>query len=125
VSTQDVAVSLKDISSEVLVLPVTEDIAIRPFIEKQLGKTLKKGAGFYQLTKIERIVQDYKKIMIRDKATQSIFEGAAARQMLGLPTSGNIRLAPGDHGQFDIFIQSTSVNRKLPAGTQLLYWENV
>lgn len=125
VSTHEVATQMKDISTEVVILPVTQDTAIRPFIEKQLGKPMKKGAGFYQLTRIEPIIQDYKKIMIRDKATQAVYEGAAARQMLGLPTSGNIRLAPGNHGQFDIFIQSTSVNRKLKPGTQLLYWENV
>jgi hypothetical protein len=125
VSTADVVVSMKDISTEVEVLPINEDVAIRPFIENTLGKPLKKGAGFYQLTRIEPIIQDYKRFMIRDKATQAIYEGAAARQMLGLPTSGNIRLAPGNHGQFDIFIQSTSVNRKLKAGTQLLYWENI
>jgi hypothetical protein len=125
VSTHDVATSMRDISSEVVILPVTQDVAIRPFVEKQLGKPMKKGAGFYPITRIEPIIQDYKRIMIRDKATQAVYEGAAARQMLGLPTSGNIRLAPGDHGQFDLFIQSTSVNRKLKAGTQLIYWENV
>lgn len=125
VSTADVSTVMKDISSEVQSFPITEDVAIRPFIESVTGRPMKKGAGFYRLTRIEPIIQDYKKIMIKDKATQAVYEGAAARQMLGLPTSGNIRLAPGDHGQFDLYIQSTSVNRKLKAGTELLYWENV
>jgi hypothetical protein len=124
VSLKDVEVSMKDISGEVQSFPITKEVAIRPFIESVTGKTMKKGAGFYKLTRIEPIIQDYKRIMIKDKATQAIYEGPAARQMLGLPTSGNIRLAPGDHGQFDIYIQSTSVNRKLKPGTELLYWEN-
>lgn len=125
VTSSDVAVALKDISAEVVILPVgvnDNQSLIRPFIEARTGQPMKRGAGFYQLTRTEPIVQDYKKILIRDKTTQSVYEGAAARQMLGLPTYGNIRLVPGNHGNFDIFIQSTSVNRKLASGTNLIVW---
>ena len=119
----------EDISQEVAIFPVStadHDVEIRPFIEARLhGKPMLKGAGFYQLTKTEPTVQPNKKILVRDKTTQAIYYGDAARQMLGLPTYGNIRLAPGNHGNFDIFIQSTSVNRKLTRGTSLVYWENV
>ena len=129
VSSKDVAAVLEDISKEVAIFPVSpadHDAEIRPFIESRLGgKPMLKGAGFYQLTKTEPTVQPNKKILVRDKTTQAIYYGAAARQMLGLPTYGNIRLAPGNHGNFDIFIQSTSVNRKLSKGTSLVYWENV
>jgi hypothetical protein len=45
--------------------------------------------------------------------------------MLGLPRVGDARVRPGDHGKFDVFVQSTSVNRKLSYGTQVMYWENV
>lgn len=124
----DVQAALVDISNEVAIFPVgVKDGGqqIRPFIESRTGKPMRKGAAFYQLNKTEPVVQDYKKIIIRDKKTQSIYEGGAARQMLGLPQYGNIRLAPGNHGDFDIFIQSTSVNRKLTSGTSLIYWENV
>ena len=34
-------------------------------------------------------------------------------------------MKPGDHGSFAIFVQSTSVNRKLVAGTSLLYKEGL
>ena len=129
VSSKDVAAVLEDVSADVLIWPVgpkDNGAEIRPFVEARLnGKPLLKGAGFYQLTKTEPEVQDHKKILIRDKTTQAIYFGAAARQMLGLPTWGTVRLAPGNHGNFDIFIQSTSVNRKLAAGTSLIYWENV
>ena len=45
--------------------------------------------------------------------------------MLGLPevASANARVHPGDHGNYDIFIQSESTNRLLPAGTGVIYWE--
>lgn len=129
VTSKDVAVSLTDISKEVTIWPVgpsDNGSEIRPFVESRLnGAPLLKGAGFYQLTKTEPEVQDHKKILIRDKTTSGIYFGAAARQMLGLPTYGTVRLAPGNHGNFDIFIQSTSVNRKLTAGTSLIYWPDV
>lgn len=129
VSSKDVAVALTDISKEVTIWPVgpsDNGSEIRPFVEARLnGAPLLKGAGFYQLTKTEPEVQDNKKILIRDKNTSGIYYGAAARQMLGLPTYGTVRLAPGNHGNFDIFIQSTSVNRKLTSGTSLIYWPDV
>lgn len=126
VSAADVQAALEDISNKVMLFPVTAPAEIRPFVEQRLGTgKMKKGAGFYQLTKTESAVQDYKKILIRDKGSQAIYYGAAARQMLGLPTWGNVKLAPGNHGNFDIFIQSTSVNRKLMPGTMLAYCEEV
>lgn len=128
-SSNHVASILEDVSKEVTIYPVgpAEDgMEIRPFIEDRLsGRPMLKGAAFYQLTKTEPKVQANKKILVRDKTTQAIYYGAAARQMLGLPAYGDIRLAPGNHGNFDIFIQSTSVNRKLSKGTFLVYWENV
>jgi len=129
VSTKDVQTSMRDISSEVSLWPVSasEDGAqIRDFVEKRLnGDPLLKGAAFYQLVKTEPEVQDHKRIIIRDKKSNAIYEGAAARQMMGLPTYGTIRLAPDKLGDFDLFIQSTSVNRKVNKNTQVLYWKNV
>jgi hypothetical protein len=125
ISSEYVAAVMEDLSTKVQAFPVQATEQIRPFVESHLGRPMKKGACFYQLKRTEPIIQDYKKILIRDKKTKAIYGGPAARQMLGLPTSGNIRLAPGDHGNFDIFIQSTSVNRKLTPGTELLYWESI
>lgn len=129
VTSKDVVVALTDISKEVLLWPVSindDGTAIRDFVEERLhGEPLLKGAAFYQLTKTEPEVQDHKRIIIRDKTTNAIYEGVAARQMLGLPSYGTIRLAPGNFGNFDLFIQSTSVNRKMTKGTNVIYWSNV
>jgi hypothetical protein len=129
VTSKDVEAALIDISAKVVLWPVSagdHDSEIRTFIEGRLaGKPLLKGAAFYQLVKTEPKVQDYKKIAIRDKTTNAIYGGDAARQMLGLPNYGDIRLAPDKHSNFDIFIQSTSVNRKVAKGTQVLYWAEV
>ena len=124
VSQQAVKAALVDISSELnvwSVLPEEDGNEIKPFAEKRLNGPLLKGAAFYQLTKTEARVQDNKVIMIRDKSTGRVYVGAAARQMIGLPLSGTVRLKVGDHGNYDIFIQSTSTNRKLVAGSVVLY----
>lgn len=127
VTQQQVKVNLRDISQEVLILPVSgaEGQQIRSFVENRIGRKMKKGAAFYQLMKTEPKVQDYKKIIIRDKLSNAIYEGAAARDLLGVPHNGDIKLAPGRHGNYDIFIQSTSVNRSLDKNSQVIYWENV
>ena len=124
-----VKAQLVDISSEISiwsVLPQEDGNQVRDFCEKRLGASgMLKGAAFYELTKLEKKVQDYKEIVIRDKSSKMIYGGKAARDLLGLPHHGDVKLAPGNHGNYDIFIQSTSVNRKLPAGSSVLYWPKV
>lgn len=123
VSAAEVKAALTDISSQVKLWKVEAKIAIKPFVEGKLGgKPMAKGGAFYQLTKIEPEVQDYKQVIVRDKVSGSVYSGQAARDMIGLPRYGMSRVAPGDHGQYDIYLQSTSVNRALPAGTSLMYW---
>jgi hypothetical protein len=128
VTSKDVAATLTDISAEVTLWPVSaadDGTELRPFVESRLKGKLLRGSAFYQLNKTEPKVQDYKKIVIRDKTSNAIYGGDAARQMLGLPLYDDVRLAPGQHGNFDVFVQSTSVNRKVAKGTQVLYWAAV
>lgn len=119
---------LVDISDQVTlydVLPGEVGGQIRDVVEAKIGKAMVKGGAFYQLVKTEPKVQDNKRIAIRDRSTGVVFAGDAARAMLALPKIGTVRLAPDELGDFDVFIQSTSVNRKLDANTQLLYWPAV
>jgi hypothetical protein len=128
VSAAEVKAALKDISAEVTlwpVLPNESGAEIRPFVEKRLGGPMLKGGAFYQLNKTESTVQDNKLIVIKEKSTGTIYYGPAARQMLGLPTVGNARVVPGAHGGWEVYIQSTSVNRKLVSGSYVLYWPMV
>jgi hypothetical protein len=129
VTSADVKAVLTDISAEIKLWPVASSEAgtqIREFVESRLnGGKLLKGGAFYQLVKTEDKVQDYKLIAIRDKTTNSVYCGDAARDMLGLPKYGDVRVAPADHGNFDVFVQSTSVNRKVSANTQIMYWPGV
>ena len=129
VSVEDVKRKLRDITDQVSFWVVSAGEAnsqIRDFCEHHLhGQHMLKGAAFYQLTKTEPAVQDYKQIIIRDKQSGLVYTGDAVRDMLNLPHYGSVRVAPGDHGQWDIYIQSTSVNRKLPEGTSILYFANI
>lgn len=128
VDKQVIKANMVDISSEVSiwsVMPNEDGTQIRDFCEKRLTTGMLKGAAFYELTKTEKKVQDYKQIIIRDKTTKEIFGGSSARDILGLPHNGDVKLAPGDFGKYTVFIQSTSVNRKVPSGSEVLYWPKV
>jgi len=124
VSQNKVASTMTNISSEVRIFPVTTRSEIASFISLKTRQPYQKGTAFYQLMKPEKAVQNYKLIVVRNKNTGAVYAGQSARDLLNLPTSGTIRLAPGDHGEWDIYIQSTSTNRILPPGTTVLYWQN-
>lgn len=112
--------TLQDISGDLRILPVTTDTVIKDFIEHH-GSNFSKGAAFYQLTKTEPVVQDYKQILVQDRRDGKIYGGRDSRDLLNLPHTGNIKLKPGQTGNYDVFIQSTSINRKLISGTKCLY----
>lgn len=126
-ATQVNVAALVDITKKISLYVVPDDqagIQIRDFILTKRMQYLK-GSAFYQLTKTESRVQHTKIILIRDRATGKFFSGNEARDMIGLPRDRNARLHPGDHGKFDIFIQSESINRKLVGGTGVAYWEEI
>jgi hypothetical protein len=99
---------------------VTSSVAepIREYVERVTGRPYIIGAAFYQLTKPEKI-QGGKAIAIRSKSDGKVYSGPAARQMLGLPTY-DLDVKPGQFGDWEVYIQSTSVNRKLIPGQNFL-----
>jgi hypothetical protein len=128
--------NLTNLSSNFKVLPVDnatqegKEWEIRPFVEDrmsrntsfraQAGQSYVAGYGYYQLTKPED-VQASKDILIREKTTGAIYGGHEARGLIGMPTNTLVRVKPGNHGNYDLFVKSTSVNRKLVRGTVVLY----
>lgn len=119
-STKQVKSALQDLSSQFKVLSVKSEADIRPFVESETGKTYTPGTAFYQLTKDEKNVQAYKELLIMEKGKKAIYGGPDARNLLGLPVGQNVKVRPGNHANFDLFVQSTSNNRKLVRGTKLL-----
>jgi hypothetical protein len=128
VSLKEVKANLVDISKQVTVYEVDaawDGSQIRDFVEAQ-GVTFTKGCAFYQLVKTET-VQEYKQIAVRDNATGAVYSGYAARDLLGLPHYGEVKVAPAmqQNGKYEIYVQSTSVNRKLTKGMGLMIWVGV
>ena len=101
---------------------VTEDI-IRPFVEAKTGKDYVPGIAFYQLMKPEK-VQPNKEVLVQEKkvgrSRPKVYGGPQARDLIGLPQGEYAKVDPGNHGNYDVFVQSRSVNRILPRGTKVL-----
>ena len=107
------------------------DCSIKEFVTTMTNKVFKTGQFYYQLTKKETI-QYTKEIYILDKTTGKLYGGENSRKLLQLPpfqsdTSLRIFLRdvdvkPSAHGNFDIFVQSTSANRKILQGTSVLFF---
>jgi hypothetical protein len=117
--------ALMNITGEVVFYTVDDaSLPIKEFIEKKSGR-YHPGTVFYELNKTEKIVQGNKAIALREKSTGSVFSGAAVRVALGLPDIVNVSLRPGDHGKWQVYIQSTSLNRKLILGSQVMVWNKV
>jgi len=103
--------------SKYQLVPVSREVAIRDWVV-ECGHSFRTGANFYQLNKRETI-QGAKGVAILEKKTDRVYVGDAARDLLGLGWD-TVRVAPDHNADFDIFVQSTSVNRKLIPGTRLL-----
>lgn len=121
IDVNDLKRNLANIQDKVKTFPVAAEADIRPFIEGKTGTAYEAGSVFYQLTKPETI-QDTKKLLIKEKNGRAMYAGNEARTVLGLPVGQDCRVKPGNHANFDLFVQSTSVNRKLVRGTTVVHW---
>lgn len=101
------------------VLAIDHDSAIKDFVLEN-GLRFKKGRGFYEFTKTETI-QGGKEVVLMDRTSGDMFSGGKAREMLGLPESETARVRPTSLEKYAVFVQSTSVNRRLLGGTRFLY----
>lgn len=108
------------------VMEVDENCDIKGFVQKN-GIVYKVGRAFYELTKTED-VQQYKEVILQDKVSGDMYYGADTRKHLGLLEQctrsgkyGHEKIKPVKDDKYRVFVQSTSVNRKLLAGTNMLY----
>ena len=103
-------------------LPVKKKtkVSIKSFVEAN-KLSFKKGRGFYQLTKPE-VIQEYKEVIVRRKSDGAFITGDKVRELLDIPKSSKkFTLDLDEISDFDVFVQSTSVNRVLLPGTEFLY----
>lgn len=110
---------LADLSSRFHEYEVSKESVIQSFVEAKTKRAYSLGTAYYQLMKTEK-VQPSKAVLLRDKATGKVLGGHEARDLIGLPATDHARVKPGNHSNFDIFVQSNSTNRILPRGTHVL-----
>lgn len=103
---------------EYKLLVVTEPGPIREFVETKTYCDYVIGSAYYQITKPEDI-QPQKDICIRHRLSGDLYTGPNARQLLGLPDY-KVKVDPVSHPDYDVFVQSTSVNRKLVPNTNVI-----
>jgi hypothetical protein len=120
VDTTQVQRQLTDLRDKVKIWTVDKgEVEIRTFVESH-NLPYVKGNAYYQLTKDEK-VQSYKNVLLVEKGKGAVYGGADARFLLNLPTH-DVKVRPGNHANWDVFVQSTSTNRKLVRGTKLVYF---
>ncbi|MFJ9608547.1 VWA domain-containing protein [Kitasatospora sp. NPDC101176] len=123
-NTADVAANLDALATgSYILVPVDQPSPIRDFVTRS-GHAYKTGCAYYELSKREKI-QGSKQLAVAEKdpatgqMTGRVFSGPAARRLLGLPAS-EVTVKPGENPAYTVFVQSTSVNRKLVPDTKLL-----
>ncbi len=104
--------------ADYLLLPVSKKVAIKPFVESWTKELYRVGSAYHALVKPEK-VQGGKQVCVQHKVTGKVYAGSAARQMLGLPNH-EVKVEPADHPDWHVLLQSTSSNRWLVPGTNLL-----
>lgn len=108
--------ALPDVTGDFKLYNVDKESDIKPFIESK-GLTFYQGYGYYSLQKREKISAK-KEILLMRKGEKTIKSNG--REVLELPDY-EVSVNPGNHDAYDIFVQSTSNNRKLPRGSKLLW----
>lgn len=112
---QTVKSSLSPLSSRKFKLvqnPHATAIQIKPLVEASTGEPYILGNSYYGLVKNETI-QPQKKVLVREKSTGKVFGPDGARGLVGLPDVGSVLARPTLSPEYDIYVQSTSVNRNV------------
>ena len=118
VKAKDIA-KLEDLSHKFKAFEVDKETPIKEFVEERTKRGYVIGSTYYALTKKET-VQAQKEVLLLDIKSKKIYGGDEARGLIGLPQGHPAKVEPGNHGNYIIYVKSTSVNRKLVRGTKIL-----
>ena len=119
VNHKTVAANLKELTG-FRVEHVKQPAVIKEFIDSLRPKVpFVQGANYFPLIKRE-LINDSKEVVIRHKVSGKIYGGPQARALVGLPDTGQVSVSPQPNAEYDVFVQSTSLNRKLIPGHDLL-----
>ena len=108
---------LENLAGKYRVLTVDDQSRISSFVEDMMG-SYTPGSTFYQLMKPET-VEEGRGVLLMEKGKRTVYGGPQARGLIGLPNT-TVRVKPGNHDNYDVFIQSRSHTRILSRGTRVL-----
>ena len=109
---------LVDVTAACKVLHVDREAILQPFVEENKLPFIV-GANYYSLTKPETL-RPNRAILVRQRGQKLIYSGPNVRKVLGLPNDKECKVEPGDMGTYELFLESTSHNRVLVRGTDLI-----
>ena len=100
---------------------VDNKCSVKEFTEAN-GLKFAKGKVFYKLVKKEK-VQNYKNVIVKRRSDGTCITGEPVKDLLNIKKEKvlSVSLDSTDYPDFDIFIQSTSHNRKLDADSSMLF----
>lgn len=114
----DIKTQLQELSpTEYEILDVRKKTDIQSFV-LSWKLPFRKGSNFFELQKPET-VQPYKQAIVMLKSNGKLYGGSNARKMLNLPDY-EVKITPGDFKDYRIFLSSSSTNRNLVPGSQLI-----
>ena len=115
VNQSNVSQVLSEVPKSQYEIVINEDVKaveIMDLVESKMPRVVyHKGMAFYELVKNEHI-QPKKEIVIQNKKTGKVYSGDNARTLLNLPNQ-EVKVTVGDFGEWNVYVQSTSVNRKV------------
>lgn len=114
---------LRDITSSLRRRKIGKFEEVKPYVENELKKVYVDGAAYYQLSKPETLLKG-RRVILQPRSEEVFLAGPTARKLLGLPDDRDVKIEPKNLGEFVMYVQSASPNRKLLPGTTFLYDES-
>lgn len=115
---------LRDITSSLRRRKIGKFEEVKPYVETELKKTYVPGAGYYQFGTKKETLKQGRRIILQPRGEDIFLAGPNARKLLGLPEDRDCVVEAKNLGDFVIYVQSASENRKLLPGTTFLYDES-
>ena len=116
---------LADVTSTLRVRKVNKFDEVETFVRDVLGETYSPGCGYYQIYKAETLKVG-RKIILRPRNADGsggdkFYTGPKVRELLGLPSDRDVKVEPKNLGEFIVYFQSASPNRKLTPDSDFLF----